>query len=126
MTTFAQEHMAEAQQCNNTHYNQSARDRSFDPGQKVFVILPTESISFHFEVTQKLGHTTYEIATPGDAHSHKVLHANLLKEWFPRPEKQTDVKCVNYQTEEVEEEVEEQYLRGENLSCSILDLSHLR
>lgn len=41
MSQLAEAHMAEAQQHQKTWYDQSARQRSFEPGQKVLVMLPT-------------------------------------------------------------------------------------
>lgn len=42
MSRLAQEHMAGEQQHQKTWYDQSARGRSFDPGQKMLVMLPME------------------------------------------------------------------------------------
>lgn len=77
-------------------------------------MLPSESSKLlakwqgPFEITKKLGATSYEIATPGQARSKWVLHVNLLKEWFPRPEKAADVLLLR--NVEDEEEIEEQFL----------------
>ncbi len=54
------------------------------------VMLPTEDNKLlgkwwgPFKVTKKLGPATYQIATPGESRSHRTLHINLLKEWFPQ------------------------------------------
>ncbi|XP_055359365.1 uncharacterized protein LOC129603207 isoform X1 [Betta splendens] len=42
MTTLAQENMAASQHQQRTWYDRSARERSFSPGQKVLVMLPTK------------------------------------------------------------------------------------
>lgn len=74
-----------------------------------------------FKVTKKFGPTTYEIATPGGSRSHRVLHINLLKEWFPR----SDPAVVNLiRKVEEEEEVEEQYLPVIQ-KVSLVNLDHL-
>ncbi|KAG1926090.1 gag-pol fusion protein [Pimephales promelas] len=123
MTNLAQEHMAEAQQKQKSWYDKSARTRSFVPGQQVLVMLPTVSSKLlakwqgPFEILQKLGPTTYEISTPGQAHSKRILHVNLLKEWSPRKE------CLLIRSVEDEEEVEEQYFPG--LNSAGLKVDHL-
>lgn len=60
-----------------------------------------------FKVTKKLGPATYEIATPGGSRSHRTLHINLLKEWFPQKES-ASVNLI--WLVEDEEKTEEQYL----------------
>jgi len=123
MTNLAQEHMAEAQQKQKSWYDKSARTRSFVPGQQVLVMLPTVSSKLlakwqgPFEILQKLGPTTYEISTPGQARSKRILHVNLLKEWSPRKE------CLLIRSVEDEEEVEEQYFPG--LNSAGLKVDHL-
>lgn len=127
MSELAQAHMAEAQQHQKTWYDQSARQRSFDPGQKVLVMLPTSDSKLlakwqgPFEVQRKLGPTTYRVSTPGQRRSSRVLHVNLLKEWVPRTEKGAEVLLIRAVKEE--EEVDDQYLPIP--ISSDLDLSHL-
>ncbi|KAG5852333.1 hypothetical protein ANANG_G00061280 [Anguilla anguilla] len=127
MTKIAQEHMAEAQQRQKVWYDQKARARSFEPGTKVLVMLPTDSSKLlakwqgPFEVVRKLGPTTYEVATPGQKRSKWVLHVNLLKEWFARPVEEAEALLIRSVGDE--EEVEEQYLPIQPVSA--LDLSHL-
>ncbi|CAI5694349.1 unnamed protein product [Oreochromis niloticus] len=78
--------MVEAQQQQKSWYDKSARQRSFEPGQRVLVLLPSDNNKLlvkwqgPFEVMRKLGPTTYEVSTPGQLRSSKVLHINLLKE----------------------------------------------
>lgn len=60
MSVLAQEHMSVAQQNQKTWYDTSARVRTFEPGQKVLVMLPTETSKLlakwqgPFEVIQRL------------------------------------------------------------------------
>ncbi|XP_073726116.1 uncharacterized protein [Misgurnus anguillicaudatus] len=92
MTKLAVEHLREAQGRQKSWYDVKAKQRSFEVGQQVLVMLPTEENKLlgkwqgPFKVTKKLGSTTYEIATPGRSRSHRTLHINLLKEWFPQKE----------------------------------------
>lgn len=127
MSALAQEHMAEAQHRQKTWYDRNARHRTFQPGQKVLVMLPSESSKLlakwqgPFEITKQLGPTSYEVATPGQARTRWVLHVNLLKEWFPRTEKAADVLLIR--KVEDEEEIEEQYLP--HWKPTTLELDHL-
>ena len=128
MGTLAQSHMADAQRNQKFWYDQSARQRTFIPGQKVLVLLPSEDSKLlakwqgPFEVLKKLGPTTYQLATPGQAHPTRVLHINLLKEWVQRPEKRTEVMLVKRVLEE--EEGDEQYLPSSSPPVDF-DLDHL-
>lgn len=56
MSALAQSHLAEAQTCQKTWYDQSARERSFEPGQKVLVMLLSNESKLL--VRRKLGPTT--------------------------------------------------------------------
>lgn len=126
MSELAQAHMAEAQRYQKRWYDRSARQRTFDQGQKVLVLLPSEESKLlakwqgPFEIQEKLGPTTYKIATPGQQRSSRVLHVNLLKEWVPRPER-TEVLLIRNVQEE--EEMDEQYLPP--VISRDLDLHHL-
>lgn len=90
ITALAQRNMAAAQHQQRTWYDRTARERGFDPGQKVLVMLPTKESKLlakwqgPFEVIQKLCSTTYKISTPGHSSPTRTLHVNLLKEWVPR------------------------------------------
>ncbi len=61
MTALAQSHLAEAQIRQKTWYDQSARERQFEPGQKVLVMLPSHESKLlakwqgPYEVKKKLG-----------------------------------------------------------------------
>uniref|UniRef100_A0A3B3HGA7 ribonuclease H n=1 Tax=Oryzias latipes TaxID=8090 RepID=A0A3B3HGA7_ORYLA len=125
MRELAHSHMLEAQQYQKGWYDKSARQRSFNPGQRVLVLLPSEGSKLlakwqgPFEVQQKLGPSTYRVATPGQPRSNRVLHVNLLKEWVDRP---TKIALLIRGVQE-EEDGEEQYLP---VTTSVdLDLSHL-
>lgn len=125
MSYLAQSQMAEAQQWQKFWY-QSVRERSFNIGHKVLVLLPSDDNKplakwqGSFESLKKLSPTTYQISTPGRPRSCRVLHINLLL--VQRPESKTEVMLIRRVLEE--EEVDEQYLHpsGALLDC---DLSHL-
>ncbi len=84
MTALAQSHLAEAQIRQKTWYDQSARERQFEPGQKVLVMLPSHESKLlakwqgPYEVKKKLGPTTYEVAASDQNRPTRTLHINLL------------------------------------------------
>lgn len=127
MTALAQSHLAEARTRQKTWYDQSARERSFEPGQKVLVMLPSHESKLlakwqgPYEVRRKLGVTTYEVAGLDQDRSTRTLHINLLKPWVPRPDKVTQSLMVKQVLEE--EESDDQYLPQPALGD--VDLSHL-
>ncbi|XP_043981200.1 uncharacterized protein LOC122835850 [Gambusia affinis] len=127
MTALAQQHMAEAQKYQKVWYDKSARQRTFVPGQKVLVMLPSSESKLlakwqgPFEVTKQLGPTTYQVAKMGQPHSTKVLHVNLLKEWTERPKIGAEVMLIR--AVEEEEAVDDQYLPSS--TPMELDLKHL-
>lgn len=127
MSELAQSNMTKIQQKQKFWYDRAARQRSFSPGQKVLVLLPTDNNKLlakwqgPFEVQKKLGSTTYQVFIPGKPRSSRVLHINLLKEWAQRPEKTAEVMLIRGVPEE--EEVGEQYLPSADVVD--FDLSHL-
>ncbi|XDV11138.1 hypothetical protein PO909_000156 [Leuciscus waleckii] len=70
MTSLAQENIKKAQQTQKVWYDKRARERSFEPGQKVLLLLPTNEnkllAKWHgpYEVLRKTGRVTYEISMP--------------------------------------------------------------
>lgn len=64
MSALAQSHLAEVQTHQKTWYDQSARERSFEPSQNVLVMRPSNESKLlakwqgPFEVRRKLGPTT--------------------------------------------------------------------
>lgn len=68
-------------------YNRKVKQRSFQPGDKVLVLLPTAQNKLllqwkgPFEVKEKKGDVDYTIETAG---GHKVFHANLFKKYEER------------------------------------------
>lgn len=92
----------------------------------MLVILPSDDNKLlakwqgPFEIMKKLGPTTYQVSTPGQPRSSRVLHINLLKEWVQRPER----KEVMIRSVLEEEEVDEQYLPSAGASVDH-DFSHL-
>ncbi|KAJ8410034.1 hypothetical protein AAFF_G00210750 [Aldrovandia affinis] len=85
-----QENLAKAQKTQKAWYNQHARHREFQAGQKVLLLLPTSTHKLlakwqgPFKVVRKAGPVTYEVAHPDKGKATQVYHVNLLKEWKER------------------------------------------
>lgn len=129
LTSRAHDHLSKAQFRQKVWYDQTARSRSFTPGEKVLLLLPSSESSLlakwqgPYEVLRKAGEVTYEIAMPDRRRQKQLFHVNLLKKWMERPSSvQNQLWARNV---EQEEELAEQYFPtagGESLYPSF---SHL-
>ncbi|XP_019391677.1 PREDICTED: uncharacterized protein LOC109310776 [Crocodylus porosus] len=79
--------LRQAQQHQKERYDMHAKDREFQPGQKLFVLLPTLHSKLltqwqgPFEVTWRVGPVDYEVYHPGHKRTKQIYHINLLREW---------------------------------------------
>ena len=86
---IAQEALQKSSERNKRYYNRKTRMRSFNPGDKVLLLLPTDHNKLllqwkgPFPVLEKIGKVDYRIDLFGKS---KVFHANLLKKYILRPE----------------------------------------
>ena len=70
------------------HYDKKARKKPFDVGDKVLLLLPTDSNKLllnwkgPFQITEKVGDLDYKIKISED--KSKIFHANLLKKYESR------------------------------------------
>ena len=84
MTDIAREQKQNAQVLKKTWYNRAARDRSFDVGDKVLVLLPSASNKLQAKwqgpvrVTSKVTDLDYEVEF-GKQKPRRVLHVNMLR-----------------------------------------------
>ena len=71
LSSLAHDNLAQAQAGQKTWYDRTARSRTFNPGQKVLLLLPSSESSLlakwqgPFEVLRKMGPVTYEVANAG-------------------------------------------------------------
>lgn len=88
MTELAQQNMRLAQIKQKTWYDKKARERIFQPGQQVMLLLPTCDSKLlakwqgPYRVTRCLGKVTYELYMPGKKKKYQIFHVNLLKEFL--------------------------------------------
>ncbi|KAJ8391236.1 hypothetical protein AAFF_G00095030 [Aldrovandia affinis] len=130
----AQENLAKAQKTQKAWYNQHARHREFQAGQKVLLLLPTSTHKLlakwqgPFKVVRKAGPVTYEVAHPDKGKATQVYHINLLKEWKERSVESTASEEKTIKTALMVRRIEEE---DEDVDLSNLiqpqgaDLSHL-
>ena len=87
MSELARENLSRAQQQQKRWYDRTARDREFEPGDHVLVLLPTSTskllAQWHgpYPVKRQLSPVTYEVDM-FDKHKRKrVFHVNMLRKW---------------------------------------------
>ena len=84
---LARDSLYKAQGVSNHHYDKGARDRRFEVGQKVLILLPTDRNKFLLQwkglytVTKIVGTCDYKVKVKG---RDKIYHANLLKLYSER------------------------------------------
>ncbi|XP_029928572.1 uncharacterized protein LOC115374014 [Myripristis murdjan] len=128
VTKMVRKRMERVQRGQQTWYDKGARERSFEPGQQVLLLLPTVENKLlakwqgPYSIVRKLSSTTYEIEMPERRNPRQAFHINLLKEWKtrePPPSQQLFVRAVK------EEEDAEGEFTPTIHSTASLDLSHL-
>lgn len=89
----ARKHLAIAQIKMKSHYDQGSVQRSFQPGNKVLVLLPDPGsvpgakFSGPYAIREKLSDTDYTIYTPDRRRKIRVCHINMLKQFVEHGEK---------------------------------------
>ncbi|KAL4008478.1 hypothetical protein ACER0C_002330 [Sarotherodon galilaeus] len=94
MTILAQQNMKVAQNKQKTWYDKKARERTFQPGQQVLLLLPTTDSKLlarwqgPYKITKRLSKVNYELYMPDRRKKHQVFHINLLKEFTQQHQQQ--------------------------------------
>ncbi|MGH0149802.1 UNVERIFIED_CONTAM: hypothetical protein FKN15_016115 [Acipenser sinensis] len=87
---LAQDNLRAAQHRQEQHYNKNARIRTFRPGDKVMLLLPSSESKLcakwqgPYEVIRAIGKVNYEIRQPDRRNEREIYHINLLKPWQAR------------------------------------------
>ena len=101
---MATEHAKQAQTKSKVWYDRRARERSFQVGQLVLVLLPVTGKPLEtkyqgpFRIIGKLGPVDYVISTPNKRRSQRVCHVNMLKAYVERDAK---FLCLNTDVSEL-------------------------
>ena len=89
---LAKENLAASQAKMKTWYDKDARERNFQPGDKVLALLPIPGQPLQaryfgpYVVEKKIDNVNYVVQTPGRRKKTQLCHVNMLKEYFDRNE----------------------------------------
>ena len=87
MTELAQLNKQEAQVYQKAWYDQSARDRVYQVGDKVLVLMPTSTHKLQaqwqgpYTISRRVGDLDYELIC---GRRKRILHVNMLRKWHDR------------------------------------------
>ena len=121
MSGLVQESMVKAQQQQKALYDRGAKERGFEVGDKVLVLLPMQHNRLKLElvgpytVVRKVTPVDYEIETPC-RHGTKVYHMNRMKKWHSAQSESRGVclaLCSNADEDDAEEDAPVLDLCGE-------------
>ena len=90
MTEMAQDKLAQVQRNQKRWYDKTARAKSFNPGEKVLVLLPSASNKLQaewqgpFKVLRRTSPVDYEGDTGSSRKQKKVYHVNMLRKFNER------------------------------------------
>ena len=110
--------LRQAQQSQKTWYDQQARQREFQPGQKVLLLLPSSTCKLlakwqgPYTIVRKMGPVTYEVLHPEKKRTKQTYHVNLLKEWKERTAAVTPSSLLVQQVDVPENEEGEDGVEG--------------
>jgi hypothetical protein len=87
---IVREHLQRAQEAQSKIYNRSAHVRSFNPGDRVLILVPTVESKFlakwqgPYEIVEKVSEVNYKVHQPDRRKPFQVYHVNLIKPWKDR------------------------------------------
>ncbi|KAI2654644.1 Transposon Ty3-I Gag-Pol polyprotein [Labeo rohita] len=119
----AKENLQEKLLAQKRWYDQHARLRQFQPGQKVLLLLPTSTSKLlakwqgPYTVLCKMGPVRYEVYHTDKGKTRQTYHVNLLQEWKVPPGKGPETSLLLRKVEEESEDAKRQ--------PSVVCLSHL-
>ncbi|PIK59953.1 hypothetical protein BSL78_03108 [Apostichopus japonicus] len=90
---LAKDNLLKSQDRMKKRFDQKSKERSFQTGEKVLVLLPVHGeplrarFSGPYRVAKKISDVNYIIDTPGRRKSNRLCHINMLKSYHMRGEK---------------------------------------
>jgi hypothetical protein len=87
MSEMARENLAQARTKQKQWYDQNARERRFEPGEQVLVLLPTSTSKLlaqwqgPYPVLRRIGETNYQIDMVDKRKRKRIFHVNMLRKW---------------------------------------------
>ena len=106
MKDLVEVNMAQAQAKQKQWYDRTARERIFQAGEQVLVLLPTSTSKLlaqwqgPFEVVKAVGRVNYLIDMRGRRKRKRIFHVNMLRKWHTPA-------SVSYLCDEIPDESEE-------------------
>ena len=106
MTEIVQENVTAAQSKQKRWYNKGARERVFQPGEEVLVLLPTTENKLTaqwqgpYKVLKQIGKVNYCVDMHDRRKRRRVFHVNMLRKWHAP-------SAVGYWAQELERERDE-------------------
>ncbi|PIK48776.1 hypothetical protein BSL78_14342 [Apostichopus japonicus] len=106
---LAKDNLLKSQDRMKKRFDQKSKERSFQTGEKVLVLLPVHGeplrarFSGPYRVAKKISDVNYIIDTPGRRKSNRLCHINMLKSYHERGE---DNFCVMSVVEDNGDETE--------------------
>ena len=103
---IVRENLEDAQATQKEWYDRNARNREFQPGDQVLILLPTTSNKLLAEwrgpypVVRKVSNVTYEVKVTDGRKKNRIFHVNMLRGW----KSPTAASFVAQEVSETEEE----------------------
>ncbi|XP_070576386.1 uncharacterized protein [Ptychodera flava] len=90
MTDLATDNLSTAQKKQKVWYDRTAREREFQIGDQVLILLPSSTNKLQaqwqgpYKVTKRISTVDYEVEIGNKRKKKKVYHVNMLRKWFSR------------------------------------------
>ena len=87
LTECVSENLEKAQNKQKSYYDKKARSRSFSPGDRVLLLLPSSTRKLEaawqgpYTVIEKVGPVDYKLSMPKRRGKTNVFHVNMLRAW---------------------------------------------
>ena len=107
MSDHVQINLDSARQQQKCWYDQNARERTFEPGDQVLILLPSSSSKLlaqwqgPYEVVKKVGKVNYMVRLHDRRKKDRTYHVNMLRKWH------VPTSCSYFMHAETEEELDE-------------------
>ena len=127
MTELAHASIAKQQRRQRVWYDRGARDKVFEPGEEVLLLMPASSNKLQsvwqgpFKITRKVSPVDYEVDTGRCRKRLRTYHVNLLRKWRLRKEISLFAAEIQLHGEDTEAEAV-QYLVGKQPTESWRDV----
>ena len=99
-TEIARDNLKQSQSKMKQWYDKDARNRVFNPGDKVLALFPVPGhplqARYHgpYDIESKISDVNYIVKTPGRRKERQLCHINMLKEYKERSDKQKQLECL--------------------------------